>query len=298
MWTTDWLPATGPALVAPDVVLHRILVALDGTAGSDGALRLAGAIGRRTGAAVYPVTVVDDTESGVVVEGADPSAVAAEARWHRRHAAEEQVRRVGAAAPWSIGVVAGMRAAALASAAREAGADLLLTGAAHRPLHERLVRPDTTVALLDHAAPPVMAVPPDQGWEPSRVLVATDFGTESLHGALLAAALMPVGGTLYLVHVRGDRPSGMPIRERIWQMANLIEKQGKVPVEPLVLDGWVNDAVLGCAQACAADLLVVGNHAAGRFARHLLAHAPYRLVRDAACGVMVASSHEAQRPAA
>jgi nucleotide-binding universal stress UspA family protein len=128
---------------------------------SDHALDVAAELGRRLGAQLHVVHVVvlDDYPS-------DPDAADWEERGARnlseeRHHVEAALARTGL--PWTYQFRRGNPAQALASAAREQNALMIVVGTrgeGPRAVLSRLIQPSVSHALIEHQDCPVVVVPP------------------------------------------------------------------------------------------------------------------------------------------
>lgn len=205
------------------------------------------------------------------------------AAWHREHVgAGDAVVRVGGAA------------SEMAREAKEWGADILVVGAKGQSALERLLLGSTAADALTAVDTDVLvargAVPGPPAPVFRRVLVATALAKDS---SALGRAGMEMaqrwGAELLAVHVV-DRT-----------MAGMAMGPDDAPAE---LEARIRDSMGGRARAVLArgrpapeirqvvqregvDLLVVGNHAAGRLERLLLGSTSRDLTREAPCSVLL-----------
>jgi nucleotide-binding universal stress UspA family protein len=141
--------------------------------------------------------------------------------------------------------------------ARQLHAGLIVMGLRHHGVLQRARSRDLLHETLRVARVPVIAVRPEIGTLPQRVVVAIDFGAASIRAAILARRLLADDGTLYLVHVAAHDSDGT--RE---ELARVIEELSPAPgmtISSIVLHGDVQASIECCAQAVGADLLAVGS---------------------------------------
>lgn len=137
-----------------------------------------------------------------------------------------------------------------------------------------------------------------------KILCATDFSScaeQAIDQAVrLARAL---GAELVLLHVAVEAPlfrEGLAGSEEVrrvfaaqrdWARATLEERAAAcrgagVPTVALVVPGVPAQEILSAAETEAADLIVLGTHGRGGFARWLLGSVADRVVRSARCPVL------------
>lgn len=268
---------------------QRYLVAIDGTRRSDAALAIATAIADGTGADVEAVIAVDLGAHGRLPSLTTRPDDLAARRARRLARAREQMRRVtGAQGRWPVILGDGPAPIAIAEVADQSDATLIIAGSGRHRLAQRLGRIETAIALLDTTDRPVLAVPRSRDWRPTRALVATDFGPESIEGARFAIELMPRDGSLFLLHVvPGGEEATPAVRDRLETTASALRVTTLGAVEALLLHGTVVDNLLAVASAAEIDMIAIGSHGVGSFSRLLMRRAPVRVMRGASCAVLV-----------
>jgi nucleotide-binding universal stress UspA family protein len=272
-----------------------VVVAVDGTGGSAGALRYAAAEARRRGAPLRIVHVSPTYVPLTPMLPYVPDDLTAAGRAVLREA-EATVASLDEPVPAvETRLLSGGRVSEIVSAADDA--ELLVVGRETRRGLDRMFLGATTAAVAVHATVPVVAVPAD--WTPTTSGGLVVVGVKSSHGAgpLLERAFTDAasrGATVRVVHAWSlPDPYGDRIEERThaaqWltasrmQLDRLLEPMRQrypdVPVEVVVLHEQPARALLG--QAGQADLVVllrspstrvVVKHL-GATARALLAHA-------------------------
>ena len=104
-------------------------------------------------------------------------------------------------------ITRGTRALQIADTARTSGATLIIMGLGSHGVIDRTLGGETALQLVQIAHTPVLAVPPDAGALPRRVVVAVDFSPTSMCAARAAAQCLATGDVLELSHVA---PEGLP----------------------------------------------------------------------------------------
>jgi nucleotide-binding universal stress UspA family protein len=275
---------------------RAVVVAVDGTAGSAGALRYAADEAGRRGA---PLRIVHVSPTYVPLTPMlpyvpDDLTAAGRAVLREAEATVSESSQPGAPSVETV-LLSGGRVSEIVTAGD--GAGLLVLGRETRHGLDRWLLGATTAAVAAHASVPTVAVPADWTRSTTRGLVVV--GVKSSHGAptLLDHAFATAsarGATLRVVHAWSlPDPYGDRIEERThaaqWltasrmQLDRLLEplkdRYPDVPVEVVVLHEQPARALLG--QADQADLVVLlrspstlvpGRHL-GSTARALLAHA-------------------------
>lgn len=261
-----------PASNAPR---RPILVATDGAAASDPALRAAGLLAERLDAPVRVVSVVPPeqlllpTPNGV----AFPTMPVAELVANRRDLVHDVLARItGSEQAWPLDVRHGGVALETADAVRETNAQLVVTGLRHRGPVARLLRGETPLAILNEAHVPVLVVPEAGEDLPRRVLVAVDVGDASVDAACFARPLVAGAEAVYLVHVQSQLDVAPPTMEPAMapayrsalqhafdRVAAALELAPSVHVESKVFVGNVAWELLDFAELAKVDLIVTGH---------------------------------------
>lgn len=204
-------------------------------------------------------------------------------------------------------------ARALHSAVEVSGAPLIVLGATHRSTFGRIA-PGTTADRILHAAPCAVAVAPAGYAErtaESRLATvggAVDGGADSDRIARLAASVArSAGATLRLVTVVEHQLAG-PLYTPGPRWASLSDAARERAVETLerataaaggglVIERRVREgepATELIAQSAGLDLLVVGSRGYGAVRRVLPGIVGGRVIRDAACPVLVLPRHASE----
>jgi nucleotide-binding universal stress UspA family protein len=224
--------------------------------------------------------------------------------------ARETLDRAAEAVPEGVAtqgrvVAARSPAAALHGAATDTGAGLVVLGSSHRGTAGRLALGSVAERVL-HGAPCPVAVAP-RGWADaapaawSTVGVAYDASPDSKHALHAAEQIaLALGAALRLVDVVAPlfyRPVGFPIdavdrlteeravkaRERMEEALGTLAPEGR-PEGEVVVGQPVEEL---SARSADLDLLVCGSRGYGRVGQVLLGGLSSRLLRTAACPVVV-----------
>lgn len=285
---------------------QSVLLATDGSPGSDAATRIAYELAREHGATVRLVHVVDnrpapipppldlllattDDEAGRAMHAEQVSAL----RWRVSHVLEEPV-------DWDARIRFGTPARAIVEEANAIGAALIVMGVQPYSRLDRLVSDATTLATVRAAHCPVLAVASGTERLPSKVLAAMDFSAPSVAAARVAARVMRRGGRMTLAYVQplsgyrhGD--SAEVIHE--YGLAAAFERYASefrevCAVDHIVLHHELRQtiaaALLHHADSIHADLIAVGSVSHGRMERWLLGSVSQDLLREGRHSLLIA----------
>lgn len=275
----------------------RLLVALDRGAGGRDALELARVLALGGEASALVVTVLSTGPLPIAYALLDEEAHEADEHFEQARAKldglEVETRAYGGGSP----------AAVLTELAEEEEFDAIVVGSPHRGVIGRVLAGSTALALLS-GAPTDVAVAPrgyERGEPPrqaARIVVGYDGSAES------GTALRRAEGLAKRSHARIEiatvvgRPVAIPAPVPMPYPETPFDPEGLVAdalasVDPAVaaksirLDG---DPATELTRACTGDddLLVLGSRGYGPLTRALLGSVSRKVVRDAACPVLVA----------
>jgi nucleotide-binding universal stress UspA family protein len=211
---------------------------------------------------------------------------------------EAAVRRLAPGVESVCSVVPGPPAGAILAAAREAGADLVVVGAAHAGRLVRTFLGTTAQRVLRGSTVPVLVVRRPLRHPLERVLLAADLSESgrALHvrGMETVAAAFGRPSAVRVLHVVAFPHVGTPIpqdavetrtREALERYLGELPP-APCPVTPVVRIGEAADRIAREVELWDADLLVVGTHAHGWAARLRLGSVGEAAVRDARCNVL------------
>jgi nucleotide-binding universal stress UspA family protein len=292
-------PAESPE---PGLAAGPIVVAADGSAASDAAVRVAWSLAGRTNADVRVVSVLEPVPPSVEFASLVP---AAPDFWTiLRDAHIEMVRaqlaRVCApATEWPLTVLEGVVPDGLARFARAAHARLLVAGRGRHGVARRIFSGESLLGVLELGETPVLAVEPTLTAMPRRVVMAVDFSPGSVYAARVGLSLAAPDATVYLVHVRPElRLADALADERqdcaysralpaaFARLRDRLAPNGACTVEMAVVSGRPGPALAEFAESVRADLVVSGTHGYGFIDRFLLGSVCTSLLRHAPCSVL------------
>jgi nucleotide-binding universal stress UspA family protein len=279
-----------------------ILLATNGSAESNAALRFASAYAAREELLLRILTVLEP----LPMLPAQPSGITYAMTIERERGdtilatVRAQLAALGSAPRSLTSMLVGSPGATIADAAREWNAQYIVVGAGRRGTLERLLSGDTVARILRRAAAPVIAVPSTVGELPSVGVVGVDFGVASLTAVRRAASLLGGDGVLHLLHIRPD--IDIPATDpdawgEIYQLGaaalmarlttDLATEFPGLRVETALERGHAPTVLLGYADRVHADLIAVGQHGHGVVDRFLFGSVAQEMVRSAKCAVVV-----------
>jgi nucleotide-binding universal stress UspA family protein len=288
-------PQTATAFTIP---LH-LLVGATGDESSTGALHVAAAIARRSGASVRVLTVSTPFPHAVgVADVTTPPMMDEENRRAALSAIKAKLETLPDTNEWNVHALVGWPAEAIVDAAERWPASLVVLGRGEHHAWDRLFGPETAIAVARRSRAPVLAVPPSARTIPSRVLAAIDFTKSSVNAAKLAARLMSPTGTLTLAHVSAfdDRTAAegsladlydTGVADKLDACRREIHLETGRCIETVVLTGEVVGQLVEYATRERCDLIAVGGHHLGLIDRILLGSVRSGLLRSAVCSVLI-----------
>ena len=285
-----------------------LLLASDSGATCDAAARVVAELSRATGASVEVISVqareylpLPPMEAAIISgipANDDPAQL--ERRERRRFALREQIMTAcGEAEPWPVDVVTGSPALVIVGEARRRNPALLAMGLRTHGTFDRLLGDETTLRVARHAPVPVLAVTPELTRLPRRVIVGVDFSRASLHTARAALDVMPLDGSLILVHVQpqgGEPPERLEGRGVIYAQGVVssfarfraeLEHPPQTSVATVLLEGSVSHELLAFAERAGAQLIAVGSHHHSLYDRMVHGTITTALIRAARYSVLV-----------
>lgn len=189
-----------------------------------------------------------------------------------RDSLQKQVDSVAGRVRWRYEIADQSPTDAVIEQARQLRAGLIVMGLRHHGVLQRALSRDMLREVVMATRVPVLAVRPELGGLPKRVVVAVDFGVASIRAARLVRHLLADDGTMYLVHVatgasdsvsrRINPLSGHSNQNMRAELDSLIEDLSPLPgmmMTSIVIDSDVQLSIEGYAQRVDADLLAVGS---------------------------------------
>lgn len=308
-------PAPAAAPASP-ITRGPALLAVDGSAPSEAAARMALDLAERRGARVHALTVVDTRPAPLPPPMSLAFSLAGAAYGEELH--ERQQRQVREALSemlhrpidWPARVALGTPSHAILEEARRLGAGLVLLGLRSHHVIERALNDESTLNVMRAAPCPVLGVTRADTGLPRRVLVGVDFSRASLTAARAAQSLVADGGTLVLAYVPplemhvpddGERvihELGVPAAFS-WFTRELGAGPGAT-VEQVVLPRdpgrSVAELLLGYAEGAQIDLIALGSHRHGRVERWMLGSVTSDVARDGGRSLLAVPPHDPAAP--
>ena len=275
-----------------------ILMATDGTERSDGALRVAAARAKATGATLELMSVIQ-TEPILAADGMTFGDTEILTRLTARRVTVEQqiVRVLGRDVILSLTVLEGNPAYTISRIAIERRAALVVVGLGRHLIADRLFSDETALQLARIARSPVLAVPAAACTAPRHAVVAIDFSEIATRAAQSAIEAVSDDGRVDLVHVmprvsedafaiEAQAPYERWAEEQLAAVARQLVVPDGVTVTRVALRGQPASEVLEYATRVGADLISTGTHGRGFVARAILGSVTTKLLRGATCTLL------------
>lgn len=288
-----------PSLATPFTIPLRLLVGATGDESSVGALHVAAAIAKRSGATVHVLTVSTPFPHVVsVVDVTSPPVMDEENRRIALGAVKSRLERVAGSQDWDVQAVVGWPGEAIVDAAERWPASLIVLGRGAHHAWDRLFGPETAIAVARRSRAPVLAVAPSARSIPSRILAAIDFSKSSINAATLAARIMAPNGTLVLAYVSAFDNSkagegsladlyDTGVADKLEECRREIHRETHRHIETAVLIGEVVGKLVEYANREHCDLIAVGGHHLGFVDRILMGSVRSGVLRSASCSVLI-----------
>ena len=261
-----------------------ILIATHGGVGADGAVRVGSRLAERLGLTAHALVVYEPpsmVDVGALTPYITTPAEEDETRAAILDAVAAQFKRcqVTNVTP---AVRTGFIVWETVTAARTAGADLIVAGLGPHDLTARALGGETALRLAQDASTPVLAVPADATAIPHRALAAIDFSPTSLRAAQIVAGWLRAGDGLDLAHVAPP-----PAKDRVdGLMRDLALAPGVAP-STTELTGSPASALLDHARLIGADVIALGSHGYGLWKRLMLGSVASKVIRLSTTSVLV-----------
>ena len=281
-----------------EIPLH-LLVGATGEESSVGALHIASAIARRSGATVRVVTVSTPFPHAVgIADVTSPPMLDEENRRAALGALKVRLEDLPDAETWNVHAVVGWPREAIVDEADRWPASLIVLGKGAHHAWDRLFGPETAIAVARNTRAPVLAVAPDARTIPSRVLAGIDFTKSSLNAAKLAARLMLPDGVLVLANVSAFDDRAAPqgsladlydtgVADKLEACRREIQRETGRNIQTALLTGEVVKQLVEYADHEHCDLIAVGGHHLGFVDRVLIGSVRTGVLRSASCSVLI-----------
>lgn len=274
-----------------------IVVAVDGTEGSDAAVRIA-RLFAGTDDEVRAITVLKP----LPVVSAEPTLstspeVEIARQSAQRRVALEQLARIHPERVPHVQLGQGDPALVISRLARDANATMIVAGLGRHRVIDRLFGDETALALVRVASVPILAVARTTTAAPQRIVVAVDFSETSRRAARMAIELAAPDASIHLVHVAPRDTAlyawstwGSGYKADAGASLRALRNELRVPegvvVQPVLLQGDAATELLAFAASLDADLIATGSHGFGFVTRLLVGSVATRILRQSVCSVL------------
>ncbi len=217
-----------------------------------------------------------------------------------RHRVESAVDADQRGLARSVKILDGEVPLAIARAAREAQAPLIVMGIGRSRPIDRWLGTGTVLRTVRAANCPVLAVALSFTTTPAAAAVGVDFSRASGAAAQSVGQLLASDATLHLVHVwlpahANDDASGKDddtyrrhLPRRFEQFVESLVLPARIHVKCELREGRPAECLTDFAAAHHVDVLAVGRHGRNAFQRLLIGSVAQRVLRSAHCSVLIA----------
>lgn len=275
--------------LSPTGRFERILLAVDGSEFSDGAIRVAQAMAGKCGAELMVMSIgIVNPEYNSMVPNLDD-----EAEKLARTNVDAAIAAMPGVACKPIVRVGDDPAVEIVQVAEETRADVIVLGRHGRRGLARWKLGHATAKVVGNAPCPVLVVPRAAGMWTKRILVATD-GSRYSELAAVTAGKLAEACHLPMTAVSAVHSGHSAERRQIAQAAvdAIIDglKISGIEVRGYLPEGRPEQAILEAAGRDAADLIVVGSHGRTGLDRMLMGSISEKVLNQAQCPVLVVKS--------
>lgn len=258
----------------------NILVATDGSENSRSAYVAAELIAERFRTRVHVLSVLEPTPTvvpapgGMIFSVGAETIISAETDRSREDALRidmvEQLLKIGRLAKWSTEIRLGNPASVIAEVAKERGIDLIIVGANHHGMVDRLMGEETAAHLARHVKCPLLIASPSIERLPKRVVVALDLEPTNRKTLLRSLEILGSPESLSVLHVTPrfetlgvdwaelDDEYRAEVASSYAEISAAIAELPNIRPELVVLHGDVAREIDEFAKGVTAELIVVG----------------------------------------
>ncbi|MEW6388254.1 MAG: universal stress protein [Thermodesulfobacteriota bacterium] len=263
----------------------RLLVCIDGSPDSEGALAGALVWAKLWGSKIYLLEVLEFIPG---YTGLAPEFVL---QWENEVRAYLEALKAEAA-PSGVPLETRMRTGesapgAIIAAAKEIAPDLIVMGRHGRGGLARLMMGSVTARIIGHSPCPVLVVPQDPPLTWQKILLASDGSPYSKAAWEEALALSRQWGSALLAVSVAREEGELPLAEEIAHQLMKSANQQGLPLETQVTIGQPDDAIIQLALKNQADLIILGSHGRTGWKRLLMGSVTERVIGQAPCPVLV-----------
>ena len=278
-----------------------ILVATAGEEESRGALMVAAALGTMHGAPVVALGVAAPFPHSLSARMTlrPPPSIDEQTRRDLHERIRDSLAEIPGSGSWVVRAFTGTPADLVHAAAAKWKARMIVLGTGRHTRLDRIFGSETAVAVMRNARIPVLAVHASATGLPTRAVAAVDFTDASLSAATVAAQLLAKDGTLFVAHVCAfgeakTKPGDLidmyraGAKAKLDEAVSVLRTRTKRRVDGVMLTGEAGSAIVAFARRERCDLIALGGHPLALLDRILLGSVRTRVIRDAACSVLIA----------
>src|SRR5688572_12351118 len=258
----------------------KVLVATDGSENSRPAYVAAELIAERFRTRVHVLSVLEPTPTvvpapgGMILSVGAETIISAKTDRSREDALRidmvEQLLKIGRLAKWSTEIRVGSPATVIAEVAKEREIDLIIVGANHHGMVDRLMGEETAAHLARHVKCPVLIASPSIERLPERVVVALDLEPTNRKTLLRSLEILGCPESLSALHVTPrfealgvdwaefDDEYRADVASVYAEISAALAELPKIHPELVVLHGDVAREIDEFAKGAKAELIVVG----------------------------------------
>ena len=258
----------------------KILVATDGSENSRAAYLAAELIAERFRARVHvlsvlePVPTITPAPGAMIFSAGAETVLSAETDRSREDALRtdmvEHLLKLGRLAKWSTEIQRGKPAAVISEVAKERGVDLIIVGANHHGIVDRLMGEETAAHLARLAESPVLVASPSIERLPKRALLALDLEPKDRKTLIRSLEILGCPESLSVIHVTPrseslgvdwaafDDEYRAEVASAYADIRAALAELPKIRPELVVVHGDVTREIGTLAESVKAELIVVG----------------------------------------
>jgi nucleotide-binding universal stress UspA family protein len=282
--------------------MPTLIVAGDGSKGSDAAFKAAQLIAEVNDVEVRVVSVIEPLPLPAVVPPAllDLSAADAARVKDLNERIYEQVKEHETQRGcWQLETLLGVPATEVSQYARDCAAQLIVVGTTHHGLLDRLTGEETAARIAQISHIPVLAAAPQMQRLPHRVVIAMDLDPSQLGDLTPVLALFGRASSVTCVHVQKPEEfpgSDSPTFARAYDRAvnesfnvtrSAVKNANGMRAELVRLNGDPSAELLRYAELAKAELLVLGLRRHFGLRRLLGGGVALNVLRKARCSVLI-----------
>ena len=267
---------------------QHILLATDGSEYSDGAIRLAIEIARRSGAKLTAMTMVLFSEDLEVLGTHNLRAGLEDQANATLHALADQASRQGVSCELTIRFGDDPQRE-IVGAAEDARADLIVMGRRGKRGLARSMVGDATAKVIGAAHCNVLVAPRAARMWQQRIVLATDGSTFAEAATAVVARIAAQGNVpVAIVSAVLDSFSDSRLREADAAVAHAKDAlaQAGVAAQTMIVRARADDAIIHTAEETEAELIVTGTHGRTGLGRFVLGSVTERVISGAPCAVL------------